>query len=60
VANVVLGVEIAAMKGLPYVYLGYAVADCPSLRYKFSFGPREELQGWPEPNEEPRWARAPG
>lgn len=57
VANVVLGVEIAAMRGIPYVYLGYAVAGCPSLKYKRGFGPREELHGWPGPEEEPRWVR---
>jgi arginyl-tRNA--protein-N-Asp/Glu arginylyltransferase len=57
VTNVILGVEIAASRGIPYVYLGYAVADCPSLRYKTSFGPREELRGWPAPDEAPRWVR---
>lgn len=60
VANVVLGVEIAAERGIPHVYLGYAVADCPSLRYKQAFGPREELLGWPRPGEEPRWVRSGG
>ena len=58
VANVVIGVEIAARLGIPYVYLGYVVDGCPSLRYKGSFGPREELRGWPPPAEGPRWVRA--
>jgi arginine-tRNA-protein transferase len=58
VANVVIGVEIAARRGLPYVYLGYRVAACPSLRYKAGFGPREELAGYPGPTEAPRWIRA--
>jgi len=55
VANVVLGVEIAAARGIPYVYLGYAVEACASLRYKTAFHPREELEGWPELAEAPRW-----
>jgi arginine-tRNA-protein transferase len=55
VANVMLGVEIAAARRIPYVYLGYAVEECPSLRYKCAFAPREELLGWPEPWEEARW-----
>lgn len=57
VANVVLGVEIAAARGLPYVYLGYRVSGCPSLRYKATFGPREELAGRPSLRESPRWIR---
>jgi arginine-tRNA-protein transferase len=59
VANVVLSVEIARAHGIPHVYLGYAVAGCPSLKYKRTFGPREELVGWPEPDETPRWIVAP-
>ncbi len=55
VANVVVGIEIAAARGIPYVYLGYAVEACPSLRYKASFHPREELEGWPGMEEAPRW-----
>ena len=52
-----VGVEIAAARGIPYVYLGYAVEACPSLRYKASFCPREELEGWPQMGEAPRWVR---
>jgi leucyl-tRNA---protein transferase len=58
IANVVVGVEIAAARGLPYVYLGYSVEACASLRYKSGFGPREELEGWPRLDEAPRWVRA--
>jgi arginine-tRNA-protein transferase len=58
VANVVLAVEIAAARGIPYVHLGYRVSACPSLRYKAGFGPREELHGRPGLHEAPRWVRA--
>jgi leucyl-tRNA---protein transferase len=57
VANVLLGIEIAAASNIPYVYLGYSVEECASLRYKGAFGPREELAGWPSMREEPRWVR---
>ncbi|MFO0757867.1 MAG: arginyltransferase [Byssovorax sp.] len=59
VANVVLQVEIAAMRGIPHVYLGYNVAACPSLRYKGAFHPQQMLVGRPDPDEEPRWVPAP-
>jgi arginine-tRNA-protein transferase len=59
VANVVIAVEIARARGIPHVYLGYRVTACPSLRYKASFGPREELAGRPGIKEMPRWVRAP-
>ena len=58
VANVVIAVEIAAARGLPHVYLGYRVSACPSLRYKASFGPKEELEGRPDLRERPRWVRS--
>lgn len=56
-ANVVTQVEIARQRGLPYVYLGYCVADCPSLRYKASFRPHEVLNGRPGLHERPIWTR---
>jgi len=47
-ANVVSLLRDAAAAGRPYVYLGYRVAGCPSLRYKASFRPSELLHGRPE------------
>jgi arginine-tRNA-protein transferase len=57
VANVVIGVDVARARRIPHVYLGYVVEDCPSLRYKNRYGPREVLVGWPGSLEEPRWER---
>lgn len=43
--------------GLTFLYLGYRVEDCPSLRYKGTFRPYETLVGRPADGE-PTWARA--
>ena len=42
-ANVVSLVREAQVTARPYVYLGYRVSGCPSLRYKASFRPHELL-----------------
>ncbi len=55
VANVFLQVEIARTRGIPYVYLGYRVAECASLTYKSRYKPHELLVGRPEADEEPIW-----
>lgn len=57
VANVVFQIELARVRGIPYVYLGYRVADCPSMRYKANFRPHELLVGRPDMDESPRWIR---
>jgi arginyl-tRNA--protein-N-Asp/Glu arginylyltransferase len=41
--NVLRLIEEAATRGLPHVYLGYYVADCPSLSYKANFVPNQVL-----------------
>lgn len=41
-------VQRAAELGLPYVYLGYWIAGCPTMAYKARFQPLEQLtpSGW--------------
>jgi arginine-tRNA-protein transferase len=41
--NVLRLLQEAADRGLPYLYLGYFVAGCPSLAYKARFVPNEVL-----------------
>jgi arginyl-tRNA--protein-N-Asp/Glu arginylyltransferase len=43
----------AAARSIPHVYLGYYVADCPSMAYKRRFWPHELLsaaEAWHKPN----------
>jgi arginine-tRNA-protein transferase len=49
--NVLSILAEARRQGLAHVYLGYYVADCPSMRYKARFRPNEVLGpdgGWAE------------
>lgn len=57
--NVLLLIELARQLEVPYVYLGYRVRGCASLRYKAAFGPHELLSQRPEPEEKPPWRRGP-
>ncbi|HSP80136.1 MAG TPA: arginyltransferase [Myxococcaceae bacterium] len=57
-ANVVFQVELARARGIPYVYLGYRVEECASLRYKGTFRPHELLEGRPDLDEPPHWRPA--
>lgn len=57
-AHIVRLVDEAAERGLPYVYLGYRVAGCPSLAYKGGFQPQQSLAGRPADDEDPQWGAA--
>src|SRR5207248_4498768 len=41
--NVLRLIEHARQRRIPYVYLGYYVAGCPSMIYKSRFGPNQVL-----------------
>ncbi len=57
-ANVVVQIELARRRGIPYVYLGYQVEGCASLAYKSRFLPQEQLLHIPGDDEEPEWQLA--
>lgn len=42
--NVLSIIEVAAARGLPFVYLGYFVPGCRSLEYKANFAPNQLRQ----------------
>jgi arginyl-tRNA--protein-N-Asp/Glu arginylyltransferase len=56
--NVLVQVELARARGIPYVYLGYRVRGCASLRYKAAFRPHELLESRPGPGEAAEWRQA--
>jgi len=51
-------IEYAKSLGLPWIYLGYYVAECQSLAYKNQYRPYYILQGRPEEDETPEWILA--
>jgi arginine-tRNA-protein transferase len=57
IANILTLVKIARATSRPFVYLGYCVLACQSLRYKAAFHPQELLVGLPGDHELPRWER---
>jgi arginyl-tRNA--protein-N-Asp/Glu arginylyltransferase len=57
IANVLRLVDLARATSRRFVYLGYLVSACQSLRYKAAFHPQELLVGLPSDAETPRWVR---
>ena len=51
-------IEIAKENKIPYLYLGYWIAQNASLTYKSRFKPHEILLGRPSLDDEPVWIRA--
>jgi arginine-tRNA-protein transferase len=56
--NVLRAIEYARHRRLSYVYLGYRVEGCASLRYKGRFRPQERLRGRVDGAQLARWEPA--
>ena len=48
-------IELAQSLHLNHLYLGYWIAECPSMAYKNRFSPSEVLEAWPGDQESPNW-----
>ena len=48
-------IELCRTHGLPHLYLGYWIANCPSMAYKNQFEPYETLTPSPHDQEQPIW-----
>jgi arginine-tRNA-protein transferase len=55
VFSVLQQLAYAQRQGLQYHYLGYWVADCPSMAYKAQYRPHELLAWYPPDDVEPEW-----
>jgi arginine-tRNA-protein transferase len=51
-------IELACRLGLDWLYLGYWIAECPSMSYKNRFDPHEVLLNRPTDEEIPEWVAA--
>jgi arginine-tRNA-protein transferase len=49
--------QYARRHGLIYQYLGYWIAECPSMAYKSNYRPHEVLARYPADGETPVWER---
>lgn len=52
-------IDYAQQTGRDFLYLGYWIAECPSMAYKNRFTPYELLQRYPADHEPPVWQPAP-
>jgi len=55
VFSVLQQLAYAQRQGLQYHYLGYCIADCPSMAYKAQYRPHELLAWYPPDEIEPQW-----
>lgn len=58
VYSVLCEIEHCRQQGLPYLYLGYWIRECPSMAYKSQYGPHSLLQGRPADEAPATWLPA--
>ena len=49
-------IDVCRRTERPYLYLGYCIAECPSMAYKANFRPHAALERYVADDEEPEWA----
>jgi len=57
--SLLMQIEMAKKRNLPWIYLGYYVEGCQSLSYKRDYAPLLQLQGRPGEDETPHWTSLP-
>lgn len=57
--SVLTEIQEAANRQIPWLYLGYYIADCGSMNYKNRFGPHQILQSFCRDHEAPDWTAPP-
>jgi len=57
VFSILQQIAFAQRHKLSYQYLGYWIAECPSMAYKSAYRPHELLAGSPADDEAPTWVR---
>jgi leucyl-tRNA---protein transferase len=55
VFSVLQEIEFCRARELPFLYLGYWIAECPSMAYKNQYRPYELLQGRPGDDQSELW-----
>jgi arginine-tRNA-protein transferase len=55
VFSILRQIELARHHGVPYCYLGYWIAENPSMSYKAGYRPHQILKGRPDFNEHGEW-----
>lgn len=53
--SLLVQIQLAKERSLPWIYLGYYVQACDSLNYKATYLPQHVLQGRPNMHEIPEW-----
>lgn len=54
--SILTEIEYARRTGRKHLYLGYAIHECPSMAYKFRFGPHQILEAYVSEDATPAWS----
>jgi arginine-tRNA-protein transferase len=54
--SILTEIDYGRQSGRKHLYLGYAIHECPSMAYKFRFGPHEILETYVSDDAAPVWS----